>query len=188
MKLDINKVKEFLRANLELVIAVAVMLVLLAAVYVPKLSYLTELKSRFERKAEDLRSKHELIDRLVDIGQEHKEIEVQLTRVRREHAGNSQIARIQHSLTAAAGDLILDLRRFVRSPQEKKQFFVKVPLELEIEADYKCFAEYLDRVIRFAKLLDVRRIEIKHDPALYPRVDAKLLVDAYFLEEGGVKK
>jgi Tfp pilus assembly protein PilO len=188
VKLDVDKVKEFLRTNVVLVIAVAIMLVLLVVLYVPKLSYLTELKGKFERRAEDLRGKHELIDRLVEIGQEHKEMEVHLARVRREHAGHSQIARIQHSLTAHAGDLILDLRRFIRSPQEKKKFFVKVPLELEIEADYKCFAEYLHRVIEFAKLLDVRRIEIKHDDKLYPRVDVKLLVDAYFLEEGGVRK
>jgi Tfp pilus assembly protein PilO len=188
LKFDFDKVREFLRTNLVLIIAAVIMLVLLVVLYVPKLSYLTDLKGEFERKAEDLRGKHELIDRLVDIGQEHKEMEVHLGRVRREHAGHSQIARIQHSLTAAAGDLILEMRRFVRSPQEKKKFFVKVPLELEIEADYKCFAEYLDRVIRFAKLIDVRRIEISHNAKLYPRVDAKLLVDAYFLEEGGVKK
>lgn len=188
MKFDVDKIRDFLRTNLVLVIAAVVMLLLLVVLYLPKLSYLTDLKGRFERKAEDLRSKHELIDRLVDIGQEHKEVEVHLARVRSEHAGHSQIARIQHSLTAAAGDLILEMRRFIRSPQEKKKFFVKVPLELEIEADYKCFAEYLDRVIRFAKLIDVRRIEIKHNAQLYPRVSAKLLVDAYFLEEGGVKK
>jgi Tfp pilus assembly protein PilO len=188
VKFDAGKVKEFLRSNAVLVGAAAVMLVLLVVLYLPKLSRLSELKTEFERKAEDLRGKHELIDRFVDIGQENQAMQVHLDRVRREHAGHSQIARMQHSLTAAAGDLILDLRRFVRSPQEKKQFFVKVPLELEIEADYKCFAEYLDRVIRFAKLIDVRRIEIKHDAALYPNVSAKLLVDAYFLEEGGVKQ
>ena len=188
MKFDVDKIRDFLRTNLVLVIAAVVMLLLLVVLYLPKLSYLTNLKGQFERKAEDLRSKHELIDRLVDIGQEHKEVEVHLARVRREHAGHSQIARIQHSLTAAAGDLILEMHRFIRSPQEKKKFFVKVPLELEIEADYKCFAEYLDRVIRFAKLIDVRRIEIKHNAQLYPRVSAKLLVDAYFPEEGGVKK
>ena len=57
MKLDVDKAKEFLRTNLVLIIAAAVMLVLLVVLYVPKLSYLTELKVRFDRRAEDLRGK-----------------------------------------------------------------------------------------------------------------------------------
>lgn len=188
MKLDREKIREFLRKNIALVVTLLVIVVLLLLVYIPKLSTLSSVKEEFEKKAQDLRSNHELIDRLVEIGAEHQVAEVDLQRLRREHAGHHQIPEILHSLTAAIGHLNLELRAINRSPQEKERFFVKVPLELHVEASYRSFAEYIDRITRIARLLDVRRIEINHDAEIYPRLKIKLLVDAYFLEEGGASK
>ena len=71
------------------------------------------------------------------------------------------------------------------SPQEKVPFFVRVPLELDIEASYRSMAEYLDRITRKTKLLDIRRIEITGNNKIYPRLKVRLHVDAYFVEDGG---
>lgn len=188
MKIDKDKIRELLRTNLSLIVTVVVMVFLLVFLYIPKLSTLSEVKGEFEKRAEELRSNHELIDQLVDIGADYQTAEVELERRHKENAGHQQIPEILYSLTAAGGDLNFKLHAINRSSQEKEQFFVKVPLELNIEAAYRSFAEYIDRITRIARLLDVRRIEIGNDSKIYPRLKIKLLVDAYFLESGGGAK
>ena len=169
MKLDPDKIREIIKSNLVLIITIVVMLFLLLFVYVPKLSALSDSKAEFEDRAETLRANHDLISRLAPIGTEHVAAEMELQMLHRKHAGQHQIPEMLHSLTAATGDLDLELRGINRSPQEKTDFFVRVPLELNIEATFRSFAEYIDRITRIARLLDVRRIEITQDPEIYPR-------------------
>jgi type IV pilus assembly protein PilO len=187
-KLDMNKIREMVKTNAVLIATIFVMLVLLLFLYIPKLSALSEVKKEFEDRAETMRSNHELIDKLVPIAAEHEAAGLELQLLHRKHAGQHQIPEMLHGLTAATGDLDLELRGINRSAQEKTAFFVRVPLELNIEGTYRSFAEYIDRITRIARLLDVRRIEISQAPEIYPRVRIKLLVDAYFLEDGGGAK
>ena len=93
-----------------------------------------------------------------------------------------------HALTAASPDLDFELKAINPSPQEKIPFFIRVPLELDIEASYRSMAEYLDRITRKTKLLDIRRIEITGNNETYPRLKVKLHVDAYFVEHGGTAR
>ena len=188
MKFNKEKAREFARKNITVIVTVIVMIFLLVFLYAPKISALSELKKEFEKKAEELRGKNELIDKLVEIGAAHQSAKVDIGRLHREHAGRHQIPEMLVSLTAASGDLNFELRAINRSPQEKEKFFVKVPLELKIESGYRSFAEYIDRITRIARLLDIRRIEISQEEDIYPRLKINLLLDAYFLENGGGAK
>ncbi len=188
MKLDAQAVAQYLHRNLTLAITVAVMLVLLVLVYIPKISALSAARADFERKAEDLRSNHELIDRLVDIGAEYQAAKVELARLRRDHAGEHQIPEMLGNITAAAANLNLKLREIKPAPPQKERFLTKVSLDLQIKADYRSFAEYVDRITRIARLLDIRRMKISHSVEIYPLLSVDLLVDTYFVEEGGGTK
>jgi Tfp pilus assembly protein PilO len=188
MKLNAPVIGGFLRTNALLAGTAAGMVVLLLAVYLPKLSNLRAVKREFEKSAADLCAHHELIDRLVEIGAQHQAVKVELEQARREHAGQHRIPEMLHALTAASADLDFNLRTINRSAQEKQRFFIKVPLELHADASYRSFAEYLDRISRVAKLLDIRRVEIAASDETYPRHAMKLVVDAYFLEETGEVK
>ena len=185
MKLDVQSVQQYLHKNLTLVITVAVMVLLLVIVYIPKISALSAAKADFERKARDLQSNHELIDRLVDIGNEFQATKVELARLRSDHAGDHQIPEMLGNITAAAAGLNLKLREIKPTPPQKERFFTKVSLNLDIKADYRSFAEYVDRITRIARLLDIRHMEISHDPKIYPLLSVNLLVDAHFVISSG---
>ena len=188
MKFDSEKIRELLKKNIAVIVTVLIMIILLVFIYIPKISTLSGLKKDFERKAEELRGKNELIDKLVEIGAAHQSAKVDLEKLHKEHAGHHQIPEMLVNITAASGHLNFELRAINRSPQEKEKFFVKVPLELRIESSYRSFAEYVDRITRIARLLDIRRIEINQKENIYPRLSITLLLDAYFLEdEGGAK-
>lgn len=183
MKFDRGTLRNFLRPNLLLIVTVGLMAVLVILVYLPKVRRLSRAKEEFEKEAERLRSNHELIDNMVDIRAQYEAARVELEQRRRLHAGQHQIAETHLALTVAGEGLDLELRAITPSPQEKVRLFTKLPLELDIEASYRFFAEYIDRITRTARLLDVRRIEIIGNNVIYPRLRIKLLVDAYFLQD-----
>jgi len=188
MKFDSQKIRELLKRNLVLIITVAVILLLLVVVYIPKLSNLSTVKKEFEDQAERLRSNHELLDRLVKIGADHQAAKVEIDRLFEEHGGQRKLSEIVHNLTTVGATLDFKLNSHNQSSREQTRFLIKVPINLDIEASFRSFAEYLDGIVRKSKLLDIRKIEIVQEEKSYPRHRAHLLVDAYFLEDKGSGK
>src|SRR5919106_832792 len=122
--------------------------------------------------------------RLPQFRKEVAELEAQLERLRTVLPEEQDVADLLRRVQGMATQSNLTIRGFTPRVVAKKQMHMEWPIGLELEGSYHDLGDFLERISKFPRIINVGGIHIKaRDAATGPTVTAELTATTFVLIE-----
>ena len=120
-----------------------------------------------------------------------KEKEVQYTKVMRALPEKGEIPSLLAGISQAGKDAGLDFLLFKPAKESKKDFYVEIPVDIEVGGTYHQVAVFFDKVANLPRIVNIRNVSIvpKKDKSGAMALATKCQAVTYkFVEASGNKK
>jgi type IV pilus assembly protein PilO len=177
----VNEFFEYLQ-NLEpsrkIALAVIAPLLLLLAYYFvvvsPRTTRTAELETHIDEMLQERDSKTfeaaQMPERQKDVEQLDKQLKLALTRLPDE----KEIPELLSSISNLGRDSGLDILVFRQLPETYQEFYAEVPVEMQVRGNYHQVAQFLDRVGKLDRIVNVSNIVVKTPKV----IEENLVLDA----------
>jgi type IV pilus assembly protein PilO len=162
----------------KLALAVIAPLLLLTAYYFlivsPRVTRTAQLETHIDEMLQDRDSKtfeaQQMPARQKDVEQLDKQLKLALTRLPDE----KEIPELLSSISNLGRDSGLEILVFRQLPETYQEFYAEVPVEMQVRGNYHQVAQFLDRVGKLDRIVNVSNIVVKSPKV----VEENLVLDA----------
>ena len=169
---------ENLEPNRKIVIAIAVPVLILIAYYffivAPRTTRTTQLEAHIDEMLQERDRKTfeaaQMPERQKEVDALDRQLKMALTRLPDE----KEIPELLSSISNLARDSGLEILVFRQMPEGYQEFYAEVPVEMQVRGGYHQVAQFLDRVGKLDRIVNVSNIVMKAPKT----VDESVLLDA----------
>jgi type IV pilus assembly protein PilO len=167
-----------LEPNRKIAVAVVVPLLVLFAYYFlvvgPRTRRTADLETHIDEMLQERDRKsleaEQMPARQEEVAQLEKQLKLALTRLPDE----KEIPELLSSISNLARDSGLDILVFRQMPEGYQEFYAEVPVEMQVRGGYHQVAQFLDRVGRLDRIVNVSNIVVKTPKV----VDEELILES----------
>jgi type IV pilus assembly protein PilO len=175
---DLLEYIQNLEPNRKIALAVAVPLLVLVAYYFfvvsPRITRTAQLETHIDEMLQERDRKTfeaaQMPERQKEVEQLDKQLKLALTRLPDE----KEIPELLSSISNLGRDSGLDILVFRQMPEGYQEFYAEVPVEMQVRGAYHQVAQFLDRVGKLDRIVNVSNIVVKAPKV----VDENLMLDA----------
>ena len=91
---------------------------------------------------------------------EFEDLSAQFTSARRELPNGDEIAELLTGLSQIGRQVGLEMRQFVRDPEEMKEYYAEIPVQLEVRGTYHEIAMFFDKLSKLPRIVYVRDLQL----------------------------
>lgn len=175
---DLFEYLDNLEPNRKIALAVAVPLLVLVAYYFfvvsPRITRTAQLETHIDEMLQERDRKTfeaaQMPERQREVDQLDKQLKLALTRLPDE----KEIPELLSSISNLGRDSGLEILVFRQMPEGYQEFYAEVPVEMQVRGGYHQVAQFLDRVGKLDRIVNVSNIVVKSPKV----VDENVMLDA----------
>ena len=159
---------------------------------------ISEQQEATDRLDEEIQKKKVIAAHLPQFEQEVAKLDVELSKALKELPDKKEIEQLLARISDKARDAGLEINLFQPQPEQMKDFYAELPVQIEVIGNYHQVASFFDEIAHLERIVNVDRFTISDPKPKDDEVLVKTLAIATsfrFLEEnerpqqdGGLKK
>jgi len=157
---DISSWPYVLKLTLALLIGVAILAAMYALFYQPKLESIATAQAREVTLKQEFEDKQSLAANLPAYQQQMLEIKDRFESVLRQLPEQSEVPALLTDISQAGVEQGLEFRRFKPSAPQQKNFYVRLPIQIEASGTYHQLAGFISLIANFQRVVTVGDLEI----------------------------
>lgn len=124
-------------------------------------------------------------NRLPDFQREVQALEARLETLKRILPPEKEMPDLMRRVQYLAAQSSLAIRRFTPAPTAQRDFYVEVPVNIDVEGTYHNFGAFLDRISRMSRLVNIGEIKItaQSTQAINNTIAVKAVATTYVYQE-----
>ncbi len=149
------------------IVLVALALGLYFALIKSKQEELKDLQTKLEDLQKQIQENRRIADNLPILQKEYNELKVELARALTELPNQKEIPSLLTSITSAGKGAGLDFLIFRPRPEEPKEFYANVPVDVTVSGSYLSVAKFFIAVSELPRIVNISNVtfsDIKNNP------------------------
>jgi len=130
-------------------------------VYFPKTEKIKTLKSSIEEIDKQLIVAKKQRERLSETRKEKEEKEAQLQAALKLLPDKKEIPSLLRKVTELGNASELDFRVFTPKAEQEKEFYLEIPVSIEVSGTYNNVAVFFDRVGQMERIMNIQNVSMK---------------------------
>ena len=135
-------------------------------VYMPKSEEIAGVKEDVERLEQQIRTIKIQAGSLEKLRAGYAKVQERFKEALKLLPDKREIPNLLRSISEVGLDSNLEFRLFNPRPEKPKDFYVEIPVAIEVRGDYRSVVSFFDRVGRMDRIVNVLNISIKPDKPL----------------------
>ncbi|MGH7804132.1 MAG: type 4a pilus biogenesis protein PilO, partial [Candidatus Binatia bacterium] len=135
--------------------------------FAPAQAMIAEKSKLVEDKSSEKTTKTRMIARLPQIKEEVKQLEAQLRAALSQLPDQKEIPELLSTVSTVGREAGLDILVFRQRPENLKEFYAEVPVEMVMRGNYRQVTSFLDAVGKLNRIVNVTNISLKN-PTVRP--------------------
>lgn len=157
--------------------------------YMPKTEEIANAKDNVERLEQQLRTVKIRARSLQKFRDEYAEVRKRFQEAAKLLPDKREIPNLLKSISQQGLDAKLEFRLFSPQPEKPKDFYMEIPVSMEVRGGYGNVLDFFDRVGRMDRIVNILNIRMKPDKPLSTQLLTRCTAITYrFKSEEDVKK
>jgi type IV pilus assembly protein PilO len=157
--------------------------------YMPKTEEIVELKGDVERLEQQLRTVKIRVRNLQKFRDECAEVKEKFQEALKLLPDKREIPNLLRNISEMGTDSKLEFRLISPQPENAKDFYMEIPVTLEVKGDYRNVTLFFDRIGRMDRIVNILNISMRPEKPLSTSLITKCTAITYrFKSEEDVKK
>lgn len=157
--------------------------------YMPKTEEITITKDDVNRLEQQLRTVKIRAKSLQKFRDEYADVQKKFQEALKLLPDKREIPNLLKSISQQGLDAKLEFRYFSPQPEKSKDFYMEIPVSMEIQGEYRNVLDFFDRVGRMDRIVNILNINMKPDKPLSTKLLTRCTAITYrFKGEEDVKK
>ncbi|MCP4579678.1 MAG: type 4a pilus biogenesis protein PilO [Deltaproteobacteria bacterium] len=157
--------------------------------YMPKTEEIANTKDNVDRLEQQLRAVKIRAKSLQKFRDEYDKVQKLFQEALKLLPDKREIPNLLKSISQQGLDAKLEFRFFSPQPEKPKDFYMEIPVSMEIQGEYRNFLDFFDRVGRMDRIVNILNISIKPEKPLSTKLLTRCTAITYrFKGEDDVKK
>lgn len=147
--------------------------------YMPKSAEIDQVRNRvhdLERKLQVAKIRAKNIDR---IREEYAQTEAKLKEAMKLLPDKKEIPSLLKTITQKGIDSKLEFILFIPGKEMPRNFYMDIPVQIEVRGQYREVAHFLDRVRQMERIVNIRNISMKPEKPLSPELVTRCTAETY---------
>jgi len=157
---DISSWPYVLKLTLSAIIGFAILAAMFVLFYQPKLESIDIARAKEQNLKEQFQDKAGLAANLPAYQKQMVEIKERFDSVLRQLPEQSEIPALLTDISQAGVEQGLEFRKFKPSAQQQKNFYVRLPIQIEASGTYHQLAGFISLIANFQRVVTVGNLEI----------------------------
>lgn len=148
-------------------------------VYMPKTAEIEQVQNRvddLERRLNLAKVRAKNIDK---IRKEFAQTEAKLKEAMKLLPDKKEIPSLLKTITQKGIDSKLEFILFIPGKEQSRNFYMDIPVEIEVRGDYREVALFLDKVRQMERIVNIRNINMKPEKPLSPELVTRCTAETY---------
>lgn len=160
---DISSWPYILKLTIIALIGAGILGAMYGLFYQPKLESIATAKDKESTLKSEFEDKYSLAVNLPAYQQQMVEIKERFDSVLRQLPEQSEVPALLTDISQAGVEQGLEFRRFKPSPPQQKNFYVRLPIQIEASGTYHQLAGFISMIANFQRVVTVGDLEIVRD-------------------------
>ncbi len=157
--------------------------------YMPKSEEIANVKDSVERLEQQLRTVKIRARSLQKFRDEHAKVQAKFKEALKLLPDKREIPNLLKSISQQGLDAKLEFRLFSPQPEKPKDFYMEIPVSMEVRGEYRNVLDFFDRVGRMDRIVNILNISMKPDKPLSTQLLTRCMAITYrFKSEEDVKR
>lgn len=159
--------------------------------YQPQRDKLTQLTDKQEKLSRDLVQKRRIAKQLPKFKQEYEKIKLKLQASLEELPNKKEIPDLLQDTASLAKDNGLDVLQFKPGQEQPREFYARVPVNLEMQGSYHQVGLFADAVAHMSRIVNLQKLKLRNPRQQQGRVLLDISCQAItfrFLEQQAAAK
>ncbi len=157
--------------------------------YMPKSEEIANAKDSVDRLEQQLRIVKIRARSLQKFRDEYAKVQKRFQEAARLLPDKREIPNLLKNISQQGLDAKLEFRLFSPQPEKPKDFYMEIPVSMEVRGEYRNVLDFFDRVGRMDRIVNILNISIKPDKPLSTQLLTRCTAITYrFKSEEDVKK
>ena len=157
--------------------------------YMPKAEEIAHAKDNVDRLEQQLRTVKIRARSLQKFRDEYAKVQEQFNEAAKLLPDKREIPNLLKSISQQGLDAKLEFRLFSPQPEKPKDFYMEIPVSMEVQGEYNNVLDFFDRVGRMDRIVNILNIRMKPDKPLSTKLLTRCTAITYrFKSEEDVKK
>ncbi len=157
--------------------------------YMPKSEEIANAKDNVERLEQQLRTVKIRARSLQKFRDEHAKVQAKFKEALKLLPDKREIPNLLKSISQQGLDAKLEFRLFSPQPEKPKDFYMEIPVSMEVRGEYRNVLDFFDRVGRMDRIVNILNISMKPDKPLSTQLLTRCMAITYrFKSEEDVKR
>ncbi|MBT3259684.1 MAG: type 4a pilus biogenesis protein PilO [Deltaproteobacteria bacterium] len=157
--------------------------------YMPKAEEIAHAKDNVDRLEQQLRTVKIRARSLQKFKDEYAKVQEQFNEAAKLLPDKREIPNLLKSISQQGLDAKLEFRLFSPQPEKPKDFYMEIPVSMEVQGEYNNVLDFFDRVGRMDRIVNILNIRMKPDKPLSTKLLTRCTAITYrFKSEEDVKK
>ncbi|MBI1920896.1 MAG: type 4a pilus biogenesis protein PilO [Geobacter sp.] len=128
------------------------------SLYMPKLNEYKELQASLEKKQKEVDENRKIADNLPKFKQEFENLNLELQKALTELPNQKEIPSLLTSITGAGKSAGLDFLIFRPKPEEPKDFYAAVPVDITVAGSFHNTAAFFKAVAELPRIVNINNV------------------------------
>ena len=157
--------------------------------YMPKAEEIANAKDNVDRLEQQLRIVKIRAKSLQNFRDEYAKVQEQFKQAVKLLPDKREIPNLLKNISQQGLDAKLEFRLFSPQPEKPKDFYMEIPVSMEVRGEYSNVLDFFDRVGRMDRIVNILNISMKPDKPLSTQLLTRCVAITYrFKSEEDVKK
>jgi len=142
-------------------------------------------EARLADLQKQIRALEATANKLPEFQREVQALEARLETLKRILPPEKEMPDLMRRVQYLAAQSSLSIRKFNPAPPAQKEFYLEVPINLDIEGTYHNLGAFLDRISRMSRLVNVGNVKIKSQskPTINNTIAASAVATTYVYQD-----
>lgn len=128
------------------------------SLYMPKLKEYKELRAALETKQKEVDENRKIADNLPKFKQDFENLNIELQKALTELPNQKEIPSLLTSITGAGKSAGLDFLTFRPKPEEPKDFYAAVPVDITVAGSFHNTASFFKAVAELPRIVNINNV------------------------------